>query len=212
MASAFGAANCYSYSFLNGFYTSFRGGFSYTQSMKDRDTSSKRTLEIFSTPSYNYGASFGYKADQFRSEVAFNYSRIFLEELESTRNTLPTVKGTNTKKGRVLDFMLNGYYDMVLDGPATLFFGGGIGYAKAKINYKTSQAQIKDFSKDNNLFAYNLMAGIKLNINYMFNVMIEYRYFGTTNATIGKTVVGNQKHEDPVKIHSLNLGLLIKLT
>jgi len=75
--------------------------------------------------------------------------------------------------------MVNGYYDVATGSPWSPFIGGGIGWAKVDLN--TPALPLGD---NDDVFAYQLMAGVSYAIDAQWSIDAQYRFFGTQDATI----------------------------
>lgn len=74
----------------------------------------------------------------------------------------------------VLSFLLNGYYDIKVDAPVTPFITGGIGFANTEIEDSGD-------SVDDNVFAYQIGAGLSYAVNNQMTLDCGYRYMGTSD-------------------------------
>jgi len=75
--------------------------------------------------------------------------------------------------------MVNGYYDVDTGSPWSPFVGVGIGWAKVDLN--TPALPLGD---NDDVFAYQLMAGVAYAIDEQWSVDAQYRFFATQDATI----------------------------
>ncbi|MBI4825646.1 MAG: porin family protein [Nitrospirae bacterium] len=74
----------------------------------------------------------------------------------------------------VLSFLLNGYYDIKVDAPVTPFITGGIGFANIELSDDVD-------SYDDNVFAYQIGAGLGYAVNDLTTIDFGYRYMGTSD-------------------------------
>lgn len=75
--------------------------------------------------------------------------------------------------------MANAYYDIDTGSQWVPFIGAGIGWAKVDLN--TPALPLGD---NDNVFAYQFMAGVSYAIDDRWAVDAQYRFFGTQDATI----------------------------
>ncbi|NOQ45597.1 MAG: outer membrane beta-barrel protein, partial [Desulfobulbaceae bacterium] len=71
-------------------------------------------------------------------------------------------------------FMFNGYYDVDTGSPWTPFIGAGLGWAKVDLD--TPALPLGD---NDDVFAYQFMAGVAYIIDDQWSVDAQYRFFGT---------------------------------
>jgi len=76
-------------------------------------------------------------------------------------------------------FMANGFYDVDTGSPWSPYVGAGLGWAKLDLS-----TPALPFNGNDNVFAYQLMAGVAYAINDQWSVDGQYRFFGTADATI----------------------------
>jgi opacity protein-like surface antigen len=69
--------------------------------------------------------------------------------------------------------MFNSFYDFAPRSPVSPFIGGGIGFANIESDF--------DYygSEDDNVFAYQLGAGVAFALNPKMKIDVQYRFFGT---------------------------------
>lgn len=115
-------------------------------------------------PGYTFGAFLGYDfGNNFRLESEMSYRE----------NDIRT-GGGETPQAATSAMMFNGYYDLSLKKPFSLYFGGGLGVANAQLE-TISLGQAID--ADETLFAYQLEAGIGWNYNPNATFSLGYRFF-----------------------------------
>lgn len=100
--------------------------------------------------------------------------------------------------------MLNFLYDIHTDSNWIPYFGGGLGYAHVNMDNLTQLgAVVLDGTDD--VFAYQVKAGIAYQFNPAMAVTVGYRFFATQNLSFGGQPGGTVK-TDPLKIQSAELG------
>lgn len=120
------------------------------------------TGEISFDPGFGITAALGHVyGNGFRSEAEFGYRNNDIDEI--------SIDGDVTS----LSFMVNGFYDFMPGNTFTPFVGAGIGFANV-------EGDIDGFgSEDDNVFAYQVAAGMAFAVNRSMNIDLQYRFFGT---------------------------------
>ena len=114
-------------------------------------------------------------ANPFRVEGEYLWQKNDLDQL-SYNNRFGNFKQGDLKTQA---FMVNGYYDVDTGSSWSPYIGAGLGWAKLDLN-----TPALPFSDNDNVFAYQFMAGVTYAITDKWSVDGQYRYFGTTDATI----------------------------
>ena len=117
-----------------------------------------------------------------RAEIEISYRMNDMDELDATINDSGTVisgkigiDGDVTTKA----LMANVFYDFMTRGTISPFIGGGIGYANV-------EGDIDEFGDDDdNVFAYQGIAGVAFTLNQQMKLDVQYRYFTTDDPTLG---------------------------
>jgi opacity protein-like surface antigen len=107
-------------------------------------------------------------------------------ELSYRTNDLDTIKFTGPFAGfgslplngdvSALSLMLNGYYDFTTAGVLTPFIGAGLGFSRVSVDSGTLEVDDSD-----TVFAYQLALGGSFTINPQLNLVVQYRFFGTSD-------------------------------
>ncbi|HFQ88805.1 MAG TPA: porin family protein [Desulfobulbus sp.] len=122
-------------------------------------------------------AAIGYDfANPFRVEGEYLWQKNDLDRI-SYNNTYGNFNQGDLKTQAV---MINGYYDVDTGSAWTPFVGAGIGWAKLDL----SAAPQLDISDNDDVFAYQFMGGVAYAINSQWSLDVQYRFFGTNDATI----------------------------
>jgi len=128
-------------------------------------------------------AAFGNAFDSgFRLELEFGYKVNDYDEAEGTYSEYDrqgfqdySEDYSDRLSGDIMtsSFMFNGFYDFTPRSPVSPFIGAGIGFANIESDF--------DYygSEDDNVFAYQLAAGVAFALNQNFKVDVQYRFFGT---------------------------------
>lgn len=89
--------------------------------------------------------------------------------------------------------MGNLYIDIPTGGKLTPYIGGGAGYA-----------YVTDTDVDDSVFAYQGMAGLNYAATDKLDIVLGYKYFGTTTPNYS---AGGVNIEAPYKSHNIELGV-----
>lgn len=79
--------------------------------------------------------------------------------------------------------MFNGFFDLHNNSRITPYLGGGIGFAGLHLSDTTSLGVPLYGEADDTVFAYQLGAGVEIDLNRFSSLDIGYRYFVTDRAT-----------------------------
>jgi opacity protein-like surface antigen len=121
-------------------------------------------------------AAVGYDfAGPFRAEAEYGWQKNDLDTL-SYSNRIGNINQGDLK---TQSMMVNGYYDVDTGSPWSPFVGAGIGWAKVDLN-----TPALPFGDNDDVFAYQFMAGVAYNVSANLAIDAQYRFFGTQDATI----------------------------
>lgn len=170
----------------DGAYGRVEGGWSNLDD-NDFNTSAGRVSTKYKDDGWMAGAALGKRMGPWRAE---------LEGLHQ-ENTAKTVElnGANPGGGdghaKLNALMANGYYDFG-NGRFKPYIGGGVGAANVKMDkIRNNVGQFAD--DDDNVLAYQGMAGVSYELNPCWSINAEYRYLGTNDADIKTLGGGTQK-------------------
>ena len=118
-------------------------------------------------------------ANPFRLELEYLWQNNDLDRYHfgnpfDTRGVAPGSGDLTTQA-----FMINGYYDIDTGSPWTPFVGLGAGWGNLDLDGPGYSPSGSD-----NAFAYQLMGGVSYALDKQWSVDVQYRYLGTTDATI----------------------------
>lgn len=103
-----------------------------------------------------------------RGEVEFGYRTSDVDEYDSDFGSGSTNGDIST-----ISLMVNGYYDFMPKETICPFIGAGIGYVNIEDDFDELG------SADDNVFAYQVAAGVAYTINPQTKIDVQYRYFDT---------------------------------
>jgi opacity protein-like surface antigen len=183
----------------------------------DYDNPFFRDDEIEFDNGYNVGAAFGYDYGMARLEVELAYRQNDVDKI-----TINFDDGTEVFRGdgdfSATSLMLNGYWDLETGSPVVPYFGGGIGFANVTANnvkfFDPFDGRVRRLvDDDDNVFAYQLAAGIAVALNPAMSLDLGYRFFGTSNPDLEVDpllfVPSAGKFETEFNSHNVSLGLRV---
>ena len=142
-------------------------------------------------PGLNIGGSAGYDFGFLRIEGEMSYKQ---GEITSVTDQLFGTRYVNVD-GHVgaLALMMNGFFDLHNDSPVTPYLGGGMGVASLGLSDTRGVDAVSGalnnhiFSSDrDNVFAYQMGAGLEVALSRWLSLDLGYRYFGTGTGTLKK--------------------------
>lgn len=192
-------------------YVSLSGAYQW----RERSGESADTFTDFKG-GYNFSGAIGYRFGDFRTDVEVSLFGNAIEAVSAS------VTGRRPGDGNVTGraFMLNLYYDIpIRNSPLKPYLGGGIGIYNTKINNLTNDllasvpAQfggpfIVEDEKSNEVFAFQIRAGLGYEINSTWTVFLGYRYFGGSTLTFTDTIFGTLKPSG-ARLHAIEVGTRI---
>ena len=126
------------------------------------------TVEMEFQAGFTFGGFLGYDfGNNFRLESEMSYRE----------NEIRTGGGVDPQAATSA-MMLNGFYDIPLTTPLSLYVGGGLGVATAQL--KTISLG-KSIDIGENVFAYQLETGINCHFRPNVNFSLGYRFFNTAD-------------------------------
>lgn len=158
---------------------------------------------------YNVGAAFGYDYGMARLEVELAYRQNDVDRINSEGFAFRADGDFSATS-----LMLNGYWDLETGSPIVPYFGGGIGFANVSANNVKvfdDLGMVSFVDDDDNVFAYQLAAGIAFALNPVMTLDLGYRYFGTSDPELDANPLlfdpPFDGFETEFESHNVNLGL-----
>lgn len=116
--------------------------------------------------------------------IGYRYGNGLRTELELgyRQNDVDGVSGSTFSSGEInaKSVMLNLLYDVNMNGRVSPYFGGGVGYARVEYdNVRPVGAVTANVDDEDNVFAYQGIAGISYWVSDAVELAAEYRYFAT---------------------------------
>jgi opacity protein-like surface antigen len=175
----------------------------------DFDDPTEPDAEVEFDNGFNVGGAFGYDYGLARLEIE-------LAHRENDVDTINNVNGAFKGDGdfSATSLMLNGYWDFETGSPVVPYLGGGIGFA----NVSANNVKVFDVNgvnsfvdDDDNVFAYQLAAGIAFDINPALTLDLGYRFFGTSDPDLKADPLlvdpPFNRFETEFDSHNVSLGL-----
>lgn len=177
-----------------GLYIKGGAGWNHTQ---DQDISGGTEAEL--DEGVGLTGAVGYDFGDMRTEMEVTFRKNGVDGL-SAGASLPSPDGDMQSTA----FMANGYYDLPVGGPVKPYIGGGIGVAHVNVkDYSTAGTTVAD--EDDNVFAYQAMAGMEYAVNNKVDLYTEYKYFATEDVDFGGGAEGDYRN------HAIMAGLKYSL-
>jgi opacity protein-like surface antigen len=167
--------------------------------MNDSDLSTAGDIE--NTLKYNTAlaleGAFGVKMDMFRIEAAVGYQsnavdKVFepdgsLSDINNLDGVGNGVDGNLKMTTAIRSYMVNGYADFDINGGVTPYLMAGVGLANVDAKYQFEDGNdwiALSISQD--VFAWQVGAGVGVKATDNITVDLSYRYFGTSDVTVAK--------------------------
>jgi opacity protein-like surface antigen len=171
-------------------YLTLSGGVSKVYGVDFDNVSTVNSYRLTTDYGYNGMVAAGLAYRVGRIELSGGYR--YLKNDEIKINGAPAIPASGNVDA--YDLLLSVFYDFNSDGTLSPYFGGGVGAARVNLNDGTINK--KDIG-----FAYQLGAGINLNMSKSFAIDLGYRLLGVTNLDYGAVKM------DGILFHNANMGL-----
>jgi opacity protein-like surface antigen len=128
---------------------------------------------------FNVGGAFGYDYGLARLEIELAHRE---NDVDTINVDLIDFKGDGDFSATSV--MLNGYWDFETGSPVVPYIGGGIGFANVSANnvkFFDELGAVRYVDDDDNVFAYQLAAGLAFALNPALTLDLGYRFFGTSD-------------------------------
>jgi outer membrane autotransporter protein len=188
-------------------YLTLQGGATWLEDSDfdiDDVPSSLLSLEAEFDTGFNLGVAAGYDFGAARLEAEVAYRQNDVDKINAQAN-IPEIDlvGSGSADGdgdvSATSLLVNAYWDIPTGSPVTPYVGGGVGFANISANdVEVEGIDVAD--DDDNVFAYQLAAGIAFEINPNLALDLGYRYFATEDPEI-------EDAEIEYETHNATLGL-----
>lgn len=178
-------------------------------SFRERSGESAVTFTDFKA-GFSPSVAVGYRFGDFRADVEYTHFNHPVEAVSAA----PT--GRRPGDGKVLGnaFMFNLYYDIpIANSRLKPYVGAGIGTYSTRIRGLTNDTLagfglVVDNERSNNVFAFQVRAGLGYAVSDSVDLFLGYRYFGGNTITFSDTIFGTLKPSG-AKLHNIEAGVRI---
>jgi opacity protein-like surface antigen len=144
----------------------------------------------------------GYKFGMPRLEAEILYQCNDYDKQNATGSASADVSGEISS----LAFMVNGYLDFANESSFTPFIIVGAGVANVEIDDLRSSAGASLADDDDTVFAYQVGAGVAIDISDNFILDFKYCYFGTSDQDFPDINNGSGTIENEFASHNMTIG------
>jgi opacity protein-like surface antigen len=186
-----------------GFYITTSGAVSFRQ----RSGETADTFTDFKT-GFAVNGAVGYRFGDFRTDVEFTHFNHPVEAVSAA----PTGRRPGDGKVAGNAFMLNLYYDIPISNSRFKpYIGAGVGTYSTRIKNLTNDTLnsfglVVENERSNNVFAFQLRAGLGYQVSDSANLFLGYRYFSGNTITFTDTIFGTLKPSG-AKLHNIEAGV-----
>ncbi len=171
-----------------------------------------RALTIDTDYGYDGAIFAGYDLGTFRIEVEGAYKKAEVDSLVAT-TPLPFGAGGGAGQfdgggyARAMSLMLNGMLDFGDDEGVTGFIGGGLGFARIKLNNIQRFSNLSPIIDDSDSVfpAWQVIAGVRQALSPTIDATLKYRFFNAENVELAQ--LGGAEAETRMRTHSILGGL-----
>lgn len=186
------------------FYVDLRAALTHLQDANHNPTALGESLESDTFPGFGVGGSLGYFINErFRVDGQIFYQRYVFGEF-----TRAGVDEGGDGDVDSLAFMANVYYDIGSGGRWTPYVGAGIGWALIRYDVDAFGGPFTDapfIDDEDGVFAYQLMAGVTLNVRDGMAMVFGYRFFATADPELSDLT--GRRFDTEYMSHNIEVGL-----
>lgn len=192
-----------------GFYVGLEGGLAFFQGSETSLFHDKIDANFSFNRGYTLGATVGYDFSKyFRGEFEFNYKKTSLNRLE--KNFFGHTYNFGVKGDiKNFNYMANAYLQYPLNSAIVPYLGIGVGLADVKMG-KPCVYKCDGGSSSQHLLAYQLIAGMGVNVSKHVTLTMDYRYFMTRKGSFDTDLLGHPKVKMNFNSHNVMLGVRYK--
>jgi opacity protein-like surface antigen len=191
-------------------YLTLQGGATWLEDAGidyDGVPSSDFSLEAEFDTGFNLGVAAGYDYGPARLEAEVAYRQNDIDKFNGQFEGFG-FEGSADGDVSATSLMVNAYWDIPTGSPITPYIGGGVGFANVSVNDVELEVFGERFDladDDDNVFAYQLAAGIAFDINPNLALDLGYRYFATDDPELEDEF--GDDFETEYDSHNVSLGL-----
>jgi opacity protein-like surface antigen len=159
-----------------GAYGGLFGGLSINNQGSNFDYDDSTHLKAMYDPGPYLGAFAGYRWDtDYRAELEISYRENSVNDM-TNRDTATDTDGNGTLYG--MSFMANFYRDVRWEGSNFVpYLGAGFGFMR--VEYENDSPGFTPVNSSDEIFAYQVIAGMTYEMNASTDLFADYRYFAT---------------------------------
>ncbi len=181
----------------NGLYVSGGAGIALLTDLDWNTTGASGDTEEDS--GYVIQGALGYKFGMPRVEIELSYQKNDYDKITSNGTTVGAGGDISA-----LNLMLNGYVDIASQSILTPFVFAGLGMSNVEADLTDTTGTI--INDDDTVFAYQVGAGVGLDIAPQFMIDLRYAYFATSDPDLSNPA-GTTNYETEFASHNITLGL-----
>jgi outer membrane protein OmpA-like peptidoglycan-associated protein len=186
-----------------GWYLGARGGLTWLEDYSHPIAGTNTTHEF--DRGWNLSGNLGYSfGGPFRLELEIVHRT---NEIDSINQGSTRLSGA-TGDMKSLAAMINGFFDIATGTSFVPYVGAGIGYARVSADGIRTNASTVTNSDDDNVFAYQAIAGISYWFTPDVALTADYRYFATQDPSF--RLSNGASVEGEYKTHNVMVGLTFR--
>src|SRR3990167_8240249 len=180
---------------IDGWYSSFFGGFAYVPGNFNKTYYNVNRSNVTYQSGFDGGGNFGYKSNPMRYEGEISYIKANTDKFKINSVTQTSVSGYN----QAAFALANIYYDFQGVTPILQpYLGLGLGYGWVQIKLDSKgPSVVTNFEANSSVFAYHGDVGITFNFAENYALSLGYRYLTTLHIF---------DFGDRFQVHVANLG------
>jgi opacity protein-like surface antigen len=187
-------------------YLTLQGGATWLEDADidfDGIPSSDFSIEAEFDTGVNAGVAVGFDYGQARLEAEFVYRQNDFDKFTG-HDFGDAFEDRADGDISATSMMVNAYWDLPTGGPMTPYLGGGVGFANVSWN-EVEDEGLEVVDDDDNVFAYQLAAGIAFEVGPNLALDLGYRYFATEDPELEDNF--GDDFETEYNSHNATLGL-----
>jgi opacity protein-like surface antigen len=191
-------------------YLTLQGGATWLEDADidfDGVPSSDFSLEAEFDTGFNAGVAAGYDYGPARLEAEIAYRQNDVDKFKGQFQG-EGFEGSADEDVSATSLMVNAYWDIPTGSPITPYIGGGVGFANVSFN-EVEVEGVEIVDDDDNVFAYQLAAGVAFEINPNLALDLGYRFFATEDPELEADLGAGFEadFETEYESHNVSLGL-----
>jgi len=186
----------------NGWYYGLGAGAAMATDGDWRSTDGSANGDIEYDTGFLVSGVVGYKFGMPRLEAEILYQNNDADKMNAAGSAPDNLSGDISS----LAFMVNGYLDFANETRFTPFILAGIGAANVEMDNLTQSDGTKIIDDDETVFAYQVGAGVAVDISENFILDFKYCYFGTDDQDFSDLTDPANIIENEFASHNITIG------